>query len=238
MERTRFEQRALDAMRYGDPLYVIPASQGCLTLIYNKSLFDAAGIEYPRDDWTTDEFIAAAKALTRDDINGLALPIKWSYWYIPFQAGFGGSPFDEDGNPTLDSPGSAEALDYFLDFERKHNVVSSTVGLEAMSTQFQIEKAAMVFDGSWNWNNYIGAGLDIDLALMPVVAETGLRMAPMYSYFGWGVSKQSAVKEEAVKLALWAIVSRGAEGVCTGELHPAGRQERRKRPRYPGRSRS
>ena len=121
----------------------------------------------------------------------------------PVPAGFGGAPFDKDGNPTLDSPGSAEALDFFLDFEREHDIVSSSVGLEAMSTQFQIGNAAMVFDGSWNWNNYVGAGVDIGLALMPTISETGRRMAPMYSYFGWAVSKQSAVKEEAVKLALW-----------------------------------
>ena len=203
VQRKRLEPRALNAMRYGDPLYTIPVSQGCLTLLYNKAMFDAAGIDYPNDDWTTDDLIAAAKSLTRGDISGIALPIKWSYWYIPFQAGFGGAPFDADGNPTLDSPGSAEALDFFLDFERKHKVVSSSVGLEAMSTQFQIEKAAMVLDGSWNWNNYVSAGLDIGLALMPVISETGLRMGPMFSYFGWGVSKQSEVKEEAVKLALW-----------------------------------
>ncbi len=203
MQRMQFEPRALNAMRYGDPLYTIPVSQGCLTLIYNKALFDAAGIEYPNDDWTTDDLIAAAKTMTYDDVSGIALPLKWSYWYIPFQAGFGGAPFDKDGNPTLDSPGSAEALDYFLDFERKHKVVSSSVGLEAMSTQFQIQKAAMVLDGSWNWNNYVGAGLDLGLALMPTVSETGKRMGPMFSFFGWGVSKQSEVKEEAVKLALW-----------------------------------
>ncbi len=208
VQRMRFEPRALSAMRYGDPLYTLPVSQGCLTLIYNKALFDAAGIAYPSDDWTTDDLITAAKALTYDDVSGIVLPLKWSYWYIPFQAGFGGAPFDEHGNPTVDSPGSAEALDFFLDFDRKHNIVSSSVGLEAMTTQFQVQKAAMVLDGSWNWNNYVGAGLDLGLALMPTVSETGLRMGPMFRYFGWGVSKQSEVKEEAVKLALWLSSAR------------------------------
>ena len=203
LQRARTKPRALAAMRYGEPLYALPASQGCLTLLYNKALFDAKGLEYPSDDWTTDKMIEAAKTLSDGDVKGLSLPLKWSYWYIPFQAGFGASPFDADGNPTLDSPGSAEALDYFLDFGRKHEVVSPSVGLEAMSTQFQIGNAAMVLDGAWNWNNYVGAGLDVGLALMPIVSETGLRMGPMFSYFGWAVSKQSAVKEEAVQLALW-----------------------------------
>lgn len=203
VQRSRFEPRALNAMRYGTALYAIPVSQGCLALVYNKSLFDEAGVAYPADDWTTDDLVAAAQALTRDDILGIALPLKWSYWFIPFLTGFGGSLLDVADNPTLDSPGSAEALEWFLDLERVHGVAASSTGIEAMSTRFQLSRAAMVLDGSWNWNAYVAAGLDLGVAVMPVVAQTGRRMGPMFSVFGWGVSKQSAAKVESVKLALW-----------------------------------
>ncbi|MCZ0953211.1 MAG: extracellular solute-binding protein [Rhodospirillaceae bacterium] len=203
VQRSRFEPRALNAMRYGAALYAVPVSQGCLALVYNKSLFDEAGVAYPADDWTTDDLVAAAQALTRDDILGFALPLKWSYWFIPFLTGFGGSLFDVADNPTLDSPGSAEALEWFLDLERVHGVAASSTGIEAMSTRFQLSRAAMVLDGSWNWNAYVAAGLDLGVAVMPVVAQTGRRMGPMFSVFGWGVSKQSAAKVESVKLALW-----------------------------------
>ena len=203
VQRSRFEPRALNAMRYGAALYAIPVSQGCLALVYNKSLFDAAGVAYPNDDWTTDDLVAAAQALARDDVLGIALPLKWSYWFIPFLTGFGGTLFDLEDNPTLDSPGSARALEWFLDLERVHGVAASSTGIEAMSTQFQLSRAAMVLDGSWNWNAYLEAGLDLGLAVMPVVVETGRRMGPMFSVFGWGVSKQSAAKVESVKLALW-----------------------------------
>ena len=111
--------------------------------------------------------------------------------------------FDTEGNPTLDSPGSARALEWFLDLERVHGVASSSTGIEAMTTQFQLSRAAMVLDGSWNWNAYVEAGLDPGVAVMPVVAQTGMRMSPMFSVFGWGVSKQSAAKVEAAKLAMW-----------------------------------
>ncbi len=202
-QRSRFEPRALNAMRYGTSLSAVPVSQGTLALIYNKALFDAAGLGYPRPDWTTDDMIAAAAALTGDDVLGLAVPLKWSYWFIPFLTGFGATLFDATDNPTLDSPGSARALGWFLDLERVHGVAASSTGIEAMTTQFQLGRAAMVLDGSWNWNAYRAAGLDLGVEVMPIVAETNLRMGPMFSVFGWGVSKQSAVKVEAVKLALW-----------------------------------
>ena len=51
-DRSLFEARALDAMRYGDELYGIPASQDCLSLIFNKALFDAEGLDYPDETWT------------------------------------------------------------------------------------------------------------------------------------------------------------------------------------------
>lgn len=203
VQRSRFEPRALNAMRYGTSLYAIPVSQGTLALIYNKALFDAAGVDYPRDDWTTDDLIAAAKSLTGDDALGFAVPLKWSYWFIPFLTGFGATLFDSEDNPTLDSPGSERALEWFLDLERVHGVAASSTGIENMSTQFQLSRAAMVLDGSWNWNAYLAAGLDLGVAVMPLVSETGLRMSPMFSVFGWAVSKQSASKVEAVKLAQW-----------------------------------
>ncbi len=202
-QRAVYEPRALNAMRYGAALYALPVSQGTLALIYNKRLFDAAGVGYPRDDWTTDDLIAAARTLTSDDVLGIALPLKWSYWFIPFLTGFGASLFDAADNPTLDAPGSARALDWFLDLERVHGVADSGTGIETMSTRFQLSRAAMVLDGSWNWNAYQAAGLDLGLQVMPIVAETGLRMGPMYSVFGWAVTKQSARKLEAVELARW-----------------------------------
>lgn len=203
VQRSRFEPRTLNAMRYGTSLYAVPVSQGTLALIYNKALFDAAGVDYPRDDWTTDDLIAAAKSLTGDDALGFAVPLKWSYWFIPFLTGFGATLFDSADKPTLDSPGSERALEWFLDLEREHGVAASSTGIENMSTQFQLSRAAMVLDGSWNWNAYLAAGLDLGVAVMPVVSETGLRMGPMFSVFGWAVSKQSASKVEAVKLAQW-----------------------------------
>ncbi|HJL59437.1 MAG TPA: extracellular solute-binding protein, partial [Candidatus Thalassarchaeaceae archaeon] len=51
VERAQFDERALDAMRYGDALYGVPASQDCLSLIYNKDLFDARGLDYPDETW-------------------------------------------------------------------------------------------------------------------------------------------------------------------------------------------
>ncbi|MEC7272237.1 MAG: extracellular solute-binding protein [Candidatus Thermoplasmatota archaeon] len=202
-DRALFEERALQAMRYGDALYGIPASQDCLSLIYNKALFDAQGLAYPDETWTEQDLLDAAELLTYQDVQGLAIPIKTAYWWFPIQEGFGGSLFDENGEPTLNSNGSSEAMRWMLNLELEHGVVATGTQIEGMKNQFISSKAAMIFDGPWNWATYEASRLNIGQTLLPTVETTGERMSPLVTYKGWTVSKQSANKVTATELALW-----------------------------------
>lgn len=202
-DRAQFEERALQAMRYGDALYGVPASQDCLSLIYNKALFDSRGLEYPDESWTEEDLLQAAKSMTYDDVQGLAIPVKTAYWWFPIQEGFGGSLFDENGEPTLNSNGSSEAMQWMLDLELEHGVVATGTQIEGMKNQFISSKAAMIFDGPWNWATYEASRLSIGQTLLPTVESTEQRMSPLVTYKGWTVSKQSANKIAATELALW-----------------------------------
>ena len=202
-DRAIFEERALQAMRYGDALYGIPASQDCLSLIFNKALFDAQGLDYPDATWTEQDLLDAAELLTYQDVQGLAIPIKTAYWWFPIQEGFGGSLFDDNGEPSLDSNGSSEAMRWMLDLELEHGVVATGTQIEGMKNQFISSKAAMIFDGPWNWATYEASRLNIGQTLLPMVESTGERMSPLVTYKGWTVSKQSANKVAATELALW-----------------------------------
>ena len=202
-DRAVFEERALQAMRYGDALYGVPASQDCLSLIFNKALFDAQGLAYPDETWTEQDLLNAADLLTVQDVQGLAIPIKTAYWWFPIQEGFGGSLFDENGEPTLDSNGSSEAMQWMLDLELEHGVVATGTQIEGMKNQFISSKAAMIFDGPWNWATYEASRLNIGQTLLPLVESSGERMSPLVTYKGWTVSKQSANKVAATELALW-----------------------------------
>jgi len=55
---------ARDAATFQGKVLGVPALIDNLALVYNKSLFDQAGIPYPTDQWTWDDFRASAKALT------------------------------------------------------------------------------------------------------------------------------------------------------------------------------
>ena len=61
----------------------------------------------------------------------------------------------------------------------------------------------MIVDGPWNWATYEASRLDVGQAMLPTIAETGERVAPLVTYKGWTVSKQSSHKMAAVDLALF-----------------------------------
>ena len=202
-QRAQFDERALHAMRYDEALYGVPASQDALSLIYNKAIFDARGVDYPDSTWTQQDLLEAAQTLTYQDVQGLALPVKSAYWWFGFQAGWGGSLFNETGVPSLNSNGSAEALDWLLDLELEHNVVATGTQTEGMKNQFIGSKAAMIVDGPWNWATYEASRLDVGQAMLPIIDSTGERVAPLVTYKGWTVSKQSTHKLASVELALY-----------------------------------
>ena len=50
--------------------YGIPFATNCTALFYNKDIFDAAGMEYPNENTTWEQFHEMAKALTKDGVTG------------------------------------------------------------------------------------------------------------------------------------------------------------------------
>ncbi len=202
-QRSVWDPIALESMRYDDALMAIPVSQDCVSLFFNRALFDEAGINYPDENWTTADFLSAAQDMTFGEQVGLSIPTKDPFRWFSLNSGYGGSLFTANGEANLDGNGSADALRFWLDLELKHEIVPTGTNVETMKQQFLSGKAAMIIDGPWHWPTYTAARLDVGQALLPIVEETGLRMSPMVGYKGWAVSKQSPNKETAISLALF-----------------------------------
>jgi multiple sugar transport system substrate-binding protein len=94
-----------------------PAIIDNLSVIYNKDLFDAAGVDYPSADWTWDDFRATAKALTDPSkgIFGVNYPVSgsedttWRFWPFLWQAG-GEVLSDDDSQATFNTQAGINAL--------------------------------------------------------------------------------------------------------------------------------
>ncbi len=140
IEETDFYQPAIDAFRFQDQLWCLAQNVSSLVVYYNKALFDAAGLAYPAADWTWDDFVATAKALTLDqdgdgvlDQYGASIdPIF--YRLAPFIWQAGGELVDDPANPTrlaLDSPEALRAFQWFVDLQVKEQVVPDAAAAAA-----------------------------------------------------------------------------------------------------------
>ncbi len=202
IEREAWDPNAINGMMHEGSLLGLPASQDCLSLLYNKALFDMNDVDHPTSNWTTEDLLQSSITLTTGNQHGIAFPSKSPYWWFAFQSGFGGDLFTE-GSSSLASNGSAESLNFTLNFELEHELFPAGTGVEQMENLFMESKAAMIIDGPWNWAEYQAARLQIGQVLLPLNYDSSERMSPMVNFKGYSISKQSEDKEAAFKLISW-----------------------------------
>ena len=149
--------QALAAFMWEGKLACMPQNLSSPVIYYNKDLFDAAGVDYPRHDWTWDDFVSTAVAVTQDidgdgvtDVYGLGMEAS-IVRLAPFVWMNGGDIVDDPAAPTaltLDSPESREALAWFVDLQTVHHIVPDAVAEEAESSlsRFVNGRLAMIME--------------------------------------------------------------------------------------------
>jgi multiple sugar transport system substrate-binding protein len=152
-----FYAEVMEAFTWQEQLFGIPQNLSSLVVYYNKTIFDAAGVVYPSDDWTWDDFVQTAHALILDqdgdgvmDVWGLgtdAITLR----VAPFIWMAGGDLVDNPQHPTqlaLDSAEARLALAWFVALQTEHQVVPDplTEKAESHETRFINGRLAMYLE--------------------------------------------------------------------------------------------
>lgn len=111
-------------------LMALPKDSAAFGIHYNKDMFDKAGVKYPDETWTWDQFTDISRRLTKPENNQFAItfarPAPDSESWEAVLKSFGGGWYNSDlSKSTIDSPGSVDALQFFADLEFKHRVTPS-----------------------------------------------------------------------------------------------------------------
>lgn len=134
-------------------IYALPKDHDTIALLYNKAVFDEAGVEYPTNDWTYEDMYEAAKAITEntaDDTYGVALNTSNDQdgWYNYIYA-YGGNVVNTEKTDTaIDSAESKAAMEMV----RKMLSVGTPQAVVAESgtdSLFMSGKVGMITQGSW-----------------------------------------------------------------------------------------
>lgn len=175
VDGSRYYPLALEGFQDGGTQYGLPATFSDVVLIYNKTLFDEAGLDYPTAEWTWDDYTAAAETLTDAEagVYGGYQPVSFFEFYKAL-AQAGGEFFDADGTATFNSEAGVAAAEWLTS---KPGTVMPTLaesgGTPGFDTNlFTSGKLAMWHNGIWQFSGLNESGIDYDVSVEPGMAQT------------------------------------------------------------------
>jgi multiple sugar transport system substrate-binding protein len=162
-----------------DTQYYLIKDYNPMCLWYNKDMFDAAGVEYPNENWTWDDLYAAARKLTSKNDDGTFKTFgfqaqSWSYaasCYLESKGLSYISPDRTTADGYFNSPEMANALDWYFGMAEGDDRVSPTTAdtdTYGDGTSMMVNgKLAMFISGGWVKSSLENAGTNYATALIP-----------------------------------------------------------------------
>ncbi len=188
----------IDAVTYKDTIYQLPIYFETLLFMYNR--------RYMQDDEvpaTTEELYAYMQENTGRGRYGFVEQHSTAYYSAAWIHGFGGSLISADGQPLLDSEEVRRALQYHLKFVE---LMPGETEYSTVNTLFIEGQADATIGGPWMVPSAREAGIDLGIAPMPTVDETGLKLSPYSGVQGVYVLNHAAQsKGETVRQVLEAL---------------------------------
>lgn len=207
LKTSDFFPQVMEAMKWKNKLYGIPRDISNLLIYYNKTMFDKYKVPYPKDDWTFNDFLKTAQAITKDnngdgktDTYGFALDKRPLFW-LPFIWSQGGDLFNNDFSKfTLNSPDSIDGLQFYADLRNKYKVAPSEkeVGNTKAGQLFSQETIGMQLSGRWSVPTY-RSSIKFKWDVVPFPKGKNGSIVDVDAS-GWCISKMSNKKEDAWQL--------------------------------------
>lgn len=198
IDKSVYFPKAYDAFNFDGVQLGLPESFSVVVLIYNKDLFDAAGLDYPTADWTWADEKAAAEKLTDAGagVFGEYQPVQFFEFYKSL-AQSGGEFFNDDmTEATFNSEAGIAAAHHLVDKVGNTMPNEAQMGGIGDDVLFQQGKIAMWHNGIWQFNNL----LDIP-SKWDVVVEPGNTQHASHFFANAGVA--SASTKHPVESAKW-----------------------------------
>ncbi len=207
----------------GDEYYALPFRADFWVLFYNKTLFDKAGVDYPTNDMTWDQYADLARKIASDGVYGthyhtwLSAAVNWAVC---------------DGVNTL-ADGEYSDLKYFyglLQALEDEGVCMTYDELKAAnlhySGAFAQGNIAMLPMGYWYASTLIGyikdGTADFDWGITAIPHLEGVAAGSSFgSPTGIAINAKSANVDAAWKFASWMCSEEGAKAIASTGTRPA-----------------
>lgn len=177
----------IEAATYKGEVYQLPLYFETLLFMYNRLYM--SDDEVPQ---TTEELYSYMQETTQGGHYGFVEQHSTAYYAAGWLHAFDGYILNEEGESGLNDPNTIRALEY----HKKFVELMPTEGEYAtVNTLFREGKAHSTIGGPWLVPTAREAGIDLGIAPMPTVDETGKQIAPYSGVQGIQVLKVAAERK-------------------------------------------
>jgi multiple sugar transport system substrate-binding protein len=225
-----FLPQVLEQFTYQGQLYGLPADVTPYIIEYNKDLFDAADLAYPALDWTTDDFLSLAVALTEGEDEekqyGFVAEVYELNDLIFMLERLGARLIDDKVDPpalSLDDPATVEALRWYANLSTEYAVkpvyvTDITKLLGATSSYLEREQLinsgrAAMWTSTGTTAAIFGDRGDMNLGAAPLPTGPGTTGGGYAGASGYFISAET---EQRQACWLWLTFLSGQPGAVQG----------------------
>jgi multiple sugar transport system substrate-binding protein len=194
------DEALLNAFKVDGKIWQVPHSWNNMVIYYNTKMFQDAGVEPPKEDWTWQDFLTIAKKFSTgsgaDQVYGFAIP-NFNFGLTPWFLTNSTYQLTSDwSDSNLNDPKMLESITFVHDLIHVHKVSPAVEGAnnEALFTS---GKAAMGGWGHWPIQGFLASDFkDFDVQYWP----RNTAGTSVHGVGGWGIYAQSEKKELAWEL--------------------------------------
>lgn len=214
-----FFPQVLEPFRVNGKLLAFPKGFSPMVYYYNKDLFTKAGLSAPKNAWTQDEFLAAARALTRDT-NGDGAIDQWGtvldrrlYAWQAWVWSAGGDILTADGrraSGALDTPAVDSTITLLTSLPARGFAPPPTASGGSLGYEqrlFYSGKLGLLTSGHWmipRMRRYLEEGR-VKLGVVSVPRTNGHPVKTPLFASGWAVPYNTPHRKLALELAAWMV---------------------------------
>lgn len=205
-------QPAMGLWQKNDKVYGVPFSTSPFFMIFNRDMFDKAGVESPdklvaKNAWTWEAFAEAAKQIKAkspagvygyESMDGQGYTARTWHTLIPIIWAYGGDAWSADGTKcTVDSPESVTAVKLY----QKMVVTDKSTPAPGEQADFYTGKAAMTTAQISRFSKLANAPFKWDIVPMPGGPKGAVPVVGQAAVGVFNASKNKAVAADFV--AFW-----------------------------------
>lgn len=176
------------AATYKGKVYQLPVYFETLLFMYNRQYMKDSDVPA-----TTEQLYDYMQRKTKYGHYGFVEQHSTPYYSAGWIHAFGGALINEDGSPRLNDPATVAALRYHLKFVQ---LMPGETEYATVNTLFTEGKAHATIAGPWFVPTVRAAGIDVGVAPMPTVDETGKPLAPYSGVQGMQVLRVAAERKK------------------------------------------